>query len=106
MEISHSAQFLQFAFDRRFAYTAFNVWNLEIGKALVQAATEEDAPFILQTFCGYLHYGGSAELPAAPHAVIAGSPLPILLHLDHPDGLPMLVRCLQLGYRYFMFGGG
>jgi fructose/tagatose bisphosphate aldolase len=36
MEISHSAQFLQFAFERRFAYPAFNVWNLEIGKALVK----------------------------------------------------------------------
>jgi fructose/tagatose bisphosphate aldolase len=38
--------------------------------------------------------------------VIAGSPLPILLHLDHPDGMPMLVRCLQLGYRSVMFDGG
>jgi fructose/tagatose bisphosphate aldolase len=36
MEISHSAQFLQFAFERRFASPAFNVWNLEIGKALVK----------------------------------------------------------------------
>jgi fructose/tagatose bisphosphate aldolase len=106
MEISHSAQFLQFAFERRFAYPAFNVWNLEIGKALVQAATEEEAPVILQTFYGDLHYSGSAELSAATHAVIAGSPLPILLHLDHPDGLPMLVRCLQLGYRSVMFDGG
>lgn len=106
MEISHSAQFLQFAFERRFAYPAFNVWNLEIGKALVQAATEEEAPVILQTFYGDLHYSGSAELSAATHAVIAGSPLPILLHLDHPDGLAMLVRCLQLGYRSVMFDGG
>ena len=71
MEISHSAQFLQFAFERRFAYPAFNVWNLEIGKALVQAATEEEAPVILQTFYGDLHYCGSVELSAATHAVIA-----------------------------------
>src|ERR1700757_1889066 len=106
MEISHSAQFLQFAFERRFAYPAFNVWNLEIAKALVQAATEEDAPVILQTFYGDLNYSGSAELSAAAHGVIGGSSLPILLHLDHPDGLPMLVRCLQLGYRSVMFDGG
>jgi hypothetical protein len=88
MEISHSAQFLQFAFARRFAYPAFNVWNLELGKALVQAATEEEAPVILQTFYGDLHYSGSAEMSAATHAVIAGSPLPILLHLDLRTACP------------------
>lgn len=106
MEISHPVQFFRFAFERRFAYPAFNVWNLEIAKALVQAAAEEDAPIILQTFYGDLHYSGSAELSAATRAVIVGSPVPILLHLDHPDGMQMLVRCLQLGYRSVMFDGG
>jgi fructose-bisphosphate aldolase, class II len=106
MEISHPAQFLRFAFEQRFAYPAFNVWNLEVAKALVQAAAEEAAPVILQTFYGDLHYSGSAELSAATRAVIAGSPVPILLHLDHPDGMQMVVRCLQLGYRSVMFDGG
>lgn len=106
MEISRPAQFIRFAFERRFAYPAFNVWNLEIAKALVQAAAEENAPVILQTFYGDLHYSGHAELAAAARAVIASTPVPILLHLDHPDGMPMLIRCLQLGYRSVMFDGG
>ena len=106
MEISCPAQFLQFAYERRFAYPAFNVWNLEIAKALVQAAVEEEGPIILQTFYGDLHYSGSAELAAATRAVIAGTHVPILLHLDHPDGMPMVIRCLQLGYRSVMFDGG
>ena len=62
MEISRPAQFVRFAFERRFAYPAFNVWNLEIAKALVQAAAEENAPIILQTFYGDLYYSGHAEL--------------------------------------------
>jgi fructose-bisphosphate aldolase class II len=106
MEISHPAHFLRFAFEQQFAYPAFNVWNLEIAKALVQAAAEEEAPIILQTFYGDLHYSGSVELAAAIRAVIAGSRIPILLHLDHPDGMPMVIRCLQLGYRSIMFDGG
>lgn len=106
MEVSNSAQFIRFAYEQRFAYPAFNVWNLEVAKALVQAANEEEAPVILQTFYGDLHYGGSAELAALSRTVIAASPQPILFHLDHPDGLPMVVRCLQLGYRSVMFDGG
>ena len=106
MEVSNSIQFIRFAYDRHFAYPAFNVWNLEIAKALVQAANEEEAPVILQTFFGDIHYGGNAELAALTRTVIASSPQPILFHLDHPDGLPMVIQSLQLGYRSVMFDGG
>lgn len=106
MEVSQPARFFRFAFEQRFAYPAFNVWNLETARALAQAATEEEAPIILQTFYGDLRYGGHAELAAVIRTVIAGAPVPILLHLDHPDGLPMVLRCLQLGYRSVMFDGG
>jgi fructose-bisphosphate aldolase, class II len=106
MEVFQPTQFIRFAYDQRFAYPAFNVWNLEIAKALVQAAVEEQGPIILQTYYGDLYYSGSAELAAATRTVIAGCPVPILLHLDHPDGMAMVMRCLQLGYRSVMFDGG
>ena len=106
MHVAQPLQFLHFAHANRFAYPAFNAWNLEVAKALVEAANEEEAPIILQTFYGDIHYGGNAVLAAALRAVIDTSPVPILLHLDHPDGIAMVLRCLQLGYPSVMFDGG
>ncbi len=71
----------------------------------MQAAAEEKAPIFLQTFDDDLHCSGYAEVAAAARAVICGTPVPILRHLDHPDGMPRLVRCLQMGYCSLMFDG-
>lgn len=106
MHVTQPTEFLRFAYENHFAYPAFNAWNLEVAKALVEAANEEEAPIILQTFYGDIHYGGNAVLAAALRAVIETSPIPILLHLDHPDSINMVLRCLQLGYPSVMFDGG
>ncbi len=106
MHVAQPLQFLHFAYANRFAYPAFNAWNLEVAKALVEAANEEAAPIILQTFYGDIHYGGNAVLAATLRAVIDTSPVPILLHLDHPDGIAMVLRCLQLGHPPVLFDGG
>lgn len=106
MHITRPVQFLRYAYEHHFAYPAFNAWNLEVSKALVEAANEEEAPIIIQTFYGDIHYGGNAVLAAALRAVIETTSVPILLHLDHPDGIAMVLRCLQLGYPSVMFDGG
>ena len=98
--------FYRHAFENKYAFPAFNVWNLEIAKAVAEAADLENAPILMQTFYGDLDYGGIEELASLSHLVIKRAKVPIVLHLDHPTGLPMVLQCLKNGYRSVMFDGG
>ena len=98
--------FYRHAFENKYAFPAFNVWNLEIAKAVAKAADLENAPILMQTFYGDLDYGGIEQLASMSQLVINQAKSPILLHLDHPTGLPMVLQCLKNGYRSVMFDGG
>jgi fructose-bisphosphate aldolase, class II len=98
--------FYRHAFENKYAFPAFNVWNLEIAKAVAKAADLENAAVIMQTFYGDLDYGGIEQLASISQHVINQAKSPILLHLDHPTGLPMVLQCLKNGYRSVMFDGG
>jgi fructose-bisphosphate aldolase class II len=92
------------AFRERFAAPAFNVCNLEMAQAVVEAAEAEEAPVIVQTYPGDLAHGG-APLAALLRAVAEGSGAPVALHLDHGEGLEMIADRLREGYSSVMFDG-
>jgi fructose-bisphosphate aldolase class II len=106
MLVEASKNFYKHAFENKYALPAFNVWNLEIAKAVAKAADLENAPILMQTFYGDLDYGGIEALASMIQVVIKQAKAPILLHLDHPTGLPMVLQCLKAGYRSVMFDGG
>ena len=106
MFVNSPKLFYGHAFENHYAFPAFNVWNLEIAKAVADAADQENAPIIMQTFYGDLDYGGIEELASIVHVVAKKAKAPILLHLDHPTGLPMVLQCLKNGYLSVMFDGG
>lgn len=83
---------------------AFNVCNLEMAQGVVEAAEAERAPIILQTYPGDIAHGGAALAPML-NTLADGAGVPIMLHLDHGDGLEMAVDRLKLGYSSVMFDG-
>lgn len=92
------------AYRGRFAMPAFNVCNLEMAQGVLEAAEAERAPVILQTYPGDIAHGGPALAPLL-NVLAEGAGVPVMLHLDHGDGLEMAVDCLKLGYGSVMFDG-
>src|SRR4028118_2072562 len=92
------------AYREGFAMPAFNVCNLEMAQGCLSAAEAESAPVILQTYPGDMKHGGEA-LAALLRSLIGGVSIPVILHLDHGQGLEMVARCLGWGSASVMFAG-
>ena len=93
------------AHEGRFAVPAFNVCNLEMAQGVLEAAGIEQAPIILQTYPGDIDHGGEGLAPML--AVLdEEANVPVVVHLDHGQGLQMIVDHLRSGYSSVMFDGG
>ena len=69
---------------------AFNVCNLEMARAVIEAATIERAPVIVQTYTGDLshsEFNGGWSMPNIIKTLAAQTDVPVFLHLDHGPGL-------------------
>lgn len=93
------------AHEERFAIPAFNVCNLEMAQGVLEAAEGEHAPVILQTYPGDIAHGGAGLAPML-RALGEEANVPVILHLDHGQGLEMIVDRLRSGYSSVMFDGG
>jgi fructose-bisphosphate aldolase, class II len=95
---------LKKAQSQHYAVGAFNVNNLEIAQAIIQAAEEEDSPIILQTSEGGVEYAGMDYLAAIIN-VAAQSRVPVVFHLDHGKKLEVVKQALKNGYSSVMYDG-
>jgi tagatose 1,6-diphosphate aldolase GatY/KbaY len=86
------------------AIGAFNVYNLEGIRAVVQAAEALGAPTMLQIHPAALQYG-AASLIAACLAAATTSSQPVAVHLDHSSALADIRRALALGVTSIMADG-
>ena len=109
MLLAQPREFLRKAYDEHFAMPAFNVCNLEMAKAVINAAVIERAPVIVQTYPGDLAHAafgtGMGPLPVLIQAMAAEAPVPVILHLDHGPSFDFDVRCLFAGYNSVMYDG-
>ncbi|GHU74230.1 fructose-bisphosphate aldolase [Clostridia bacterium] len=87
------------------AVCAFNVENMEMAQAVVEAAEALRSPVIIQTTSGTLKYSPPAVFAGIVHALAKASSVPIALHLDHGDSLERVRACLDAGYTSVMFDG-
>lgn len=103
MLVSNPREYLRFAYTERFAMPAFNVCNLEMTQAVIEAATLENAPVIVQTYPGDIKHGGLKPLSGLIKTLAAQTHVPVFLHLDHGPGFDYNLQCLQEGYSSCMF---
>ena len=89
---------------RGYAVPAFNINNLEILKAVVDAATKLRSPIIVQTSEGAIEYAGMDYLIAMVK-VAAKAKIPIALHVDHGKNLNTIKLAIKNGYTSVMFDG-
>lgn len=89
-----------------YAVGAFNINNLEIIQAVMNAAEAEQSPVILSTSEGAIAYAGMEELGALVHLAAKKTKLPVVFHLDHGKNYDLVKKAIQSGlYTSVMFDG-
>ena len=105
MFVTKPRVFFDYALRNRFAFTSFNVCNLEIARSVIAAAEAESAPVMLQTYFGDLYHGGLDVFPQLLRILSEQSSVPVLIHQDHPDNDQMILQTLRRGYYSVMYDG-
>lgn len=90
------------AYEGGYAIGGFNVNNMEILQAIVEAGNEEKSPLILQVSSGARKYANSVYLRKLVEAAVATSDIPITLHLDHGDTFELCKECVDDGFTSVM----
>ena len=88
------------------AIGAFNVNNMEIIQAIVDAAAEVNSPVILQASASAIKYAGMDYLIKMVEAATLVHPdVPIALHLDHGPDFETCKKCIDAGFTSVMIDG-
>lgn len=90
----------------KFAIGAFNVNNMEIIQAIVDAAAKQNSPVILQASSGAIKYAKIGYLMKMVEAAVEEHPeIPIALHLDHGPDFETAKMCIDAGFTSVMIDG-
>jgi fructose-bisphosphate aldolase class II len=88
-----------------FAIGAFNVNNMEIIQAIVDAAAKENSPVILQASSSAIKYARPNYLKKMVEAAVEETNIPIALHLDHGADFEACKACIDAGFTSVMIDG-
>lgn len=106
MPLVSMRQLLDHAAEHGYGIPAFNVNNLEQVQAIMSAASEIDAPVIMQASAGARKYAGETFLKHLIQAAIETYPkVPVVMHQDHGQS-PLICRgAIDLGFSSVMMDG-
>ncbi|MDD3304349.1 MAG: class II fructose-1,6-bisphosphate aldolase [Clostridia bacterium] len=94
------------AYEGGYAIGAFNVNNMEIIQGIMEAASENNAPVILQVSAGARKYANPVYLKKLVDAAIECNPnVPVVLHLDHGADFETCKDCIDNGFTSVMIDG-
>jgi tagatose 1,6-diphosphate aldolase GatY/KbaY len=102
--LAPTADLLQQASDDGYAIGAFNVYNLEGVRAVVQAAEAGRSPVMLQLHPKALEHGG-APLVALCLKAAEEAAIPMAVHLDHSTSRAAIRSALAAGVSSIMADG-
>jgi fructose-bisphosphate aldolase class II len=105
MPLTHTRDLFAKALKGKYAIGAFNVNNMELVQAIVEACEEEKAPLILQISRGARSYASPVYLKKLIEAAISTSNIPIAVHLDHGDTFELCKECIDEGFTSVMIDG-
>lgn len=88
-----------------YAVGAFNVDNLELVRAVIEAAEEENAPVIVEIGERELKKIGIQFFAALAKERAIRSQVPVVVHLDHGRSPEFISECLEAGFSSVMFDG-
>lgn len=105
MPLVTSQELLENAQKGKYAVGAFNVENMEMVLAAIEAAQELKAPIILQTTPSTVRYASLKQFYASVKAAAEDASVPVALHLDHGNSFELVMQALRVGYTSLMIDG-
>jgi fructose-bisphosphate aldolase class II len=96
---------LTIATAKGYAVGAFNINNMEILQAIIEAATEEKSPVIIAASPSAIKYAGLEYITAMVKAAAKTTPVPMTLHLDHGKDVETATMCINGGFTSVMIDG-
>lgn len=97
---------LDVAADAGFGVGAFNVADLTMAQAVLDAARATESPVILETLAGSHPHGADAVFWGLLLRLIDEYPeVPVALHLDHGPSFETCVRAIEAGFTSVMIDG-
>ena len=105
MPLVTSKEMLDKAQKGGYAVGAFNAENMEMVKAIIQAAEELKAPVMIQTTPSTVKYGTLETFFGIVSAEAAKATVPVCLHLDHGSSFELAMQAIKAGYTSVMIDG-
>jgi ketose-bisphosphate aldolase len=105
MPVSSLREILDRAFAERYGVAAINVVDDLTLDAVLAAATDLQAPLIVQTSVKTVKSIGANVLYQMFRVMADEAPVPISLHLDHCPEREWATTCLQTGWNSVLFDG-
>lgn len=102
--LSSTRELLEVARRNVYAIGAFNIYNLEGVRAVVQAAEKHQSPAMLQIHPSSLKYGGSPLVALCLEAARTAT-VPMAVHLDHSTSQGAIKQALDAGMTSVMADG-
>ncbi len=88
-----------------YAVGAFNLNNMEILQAIIEAAEEENSPVFIQASQGGIKYAGIEYIAGMARIAAEKASVPIALNLDHGTSFTQVVQCVRHGFSAVMIDG-
>ncbi len=88
-----------------YAVGAFNVENMEMVMAVIEAAEELNAPVMMQTTPSTVKYAGLDYYYANIKTAAQRATVPVAIHLDHGTDFGLAMQALRTGYTSIMIDG-
>ena len=106
MPLVSMRQLLDHAAENSYGLPAFNVNNMEQVWAIMEAASELDAPVIMQASAGARKYAGEAFLRHQILAALETYPnIPVVMHQDHGQSPAICLAAIKSGFTSVMMDG-
>ena len=105
MPLVSSKELLLKAQKENYAVGAFNVENMEMVQAVIEAAEELQSPVIMQTTPSTLKYADADYFYANVATAAKKASVPVVLHLDHGSSFELAMKVFRAGYTSIMIDG-
>lgn len=105
MSLATLKEVLEIAERTNTAIPGFNIDNIEIPEAIMEAAEVENCPVILTIGQGAINAGGLRHLPDVVRRIAESSSVPVVMHLDHSESYEQVIACLRAGFTSVMYDG-
>ena len=105
MPLVTTKQMLLDAQKGNYAVGAFNVENMEMVMAVMEAAEELKSPVIMQTTPSTVKYAGLDFFLANVKAAAERASVPVAMHLDNGSSFELAMQAYRTGYTSIMIDG-